>query len=367
MRKNLALAAALLLLLLPGLAIGQIPKVSPFNRPETLAYAGSIPLPNVHGRMDHMGVDVAGDRLFVAAYDNHTVEVVDLKTGKDVKSLPFNEPQNALYVPSVNRLFVSSSGDGTVKILNGTTFALEKTVQLPSDADNMRYDARRKHVLVDCCGAKFLHGKTVARRGEKNGAVVVLDLDGNIVGKIPTGGHPEALQPEQKGNRIFINVPDDHYIVVADLDTDKVLTQWVNPGCENYPMALDEAHHRDFVFCRNNSTIEVIDTETGEFLPSIAAATASQSDDMFFDPTNNRLYVLERSLIDPKNPYIPGPGMVDVIQEVDPNHYEKIENVTTTFAAQTGLLVPAMHKLFVSGPAQEATGQSARIQIYDLK
>jgi ABC-type enterochelin transport system permease subunit len=47
-----------------------------------------------------------------------------------VKSLELNEPQNSVYVPSVNHLFVSSSGDGTVKIFDGTTFSLQKTVQL---------------------------------------------------------------------------------------------------------------------------------------------------------------------------------------------------------------------------------------------
>ena len=63
-------------------------------QPAALTFIGSIPLANVSGRMDHMSVDLTGQRLFSAAFDNHTLEVIDLKTGKQVKSLPFDNPQD---------------------------------------------------------------------------------------------------------------------------------------------------------------------------------------------------------------------------------------------------------------------------------
>jgi hypothetical protein len=86
---------------------------------------------------------------------------------------------------------------------------------------------------------------------------------------------------------------------------------------------------------------------------------------MFFDPTKNRLYILSRILID-KNVRVEGPGIVDVIHEQDPNHYEKIATYTTGFGAQTGLFVPEWQKLFV-GSRRQPTGQSAEILIYDAK
>ena len=39
-------------------------------------------LPDVKGRIDHLGVDTKGNRLFVAAVDNHTLEVVDVNLGR---------------------------------------------------------------------------------------------------------------------------------------------------------------------------------------------------------------------------------------------------------------------------------------------
>src|SRR5579871_701761 len=360
MRTSFIYATALQLLVLPGLAIGQTTPQS--SQAPILTFAGRIPL-SVDGRIDHTSIDLAGQRLFSSLFGADTVVVIDLKTNKvinEIKSL--NKPQNSYYVPSVNRLFVSNQGDGTVKVFDGATFALQRTVQLSADADNIRYDARRRHVLVDYGGEKFLRGKVEARAGVKDGAVAVLDLEGNKVADIPTGGHPESLQLEQKGNRIFINSPDNHYVVVADLDTNKVLAHWDTPGCENYPMALDEDHHRIFVFCRNSpGYVSVIDTESGKQVMTVPATPGSSSDDMFFDPGKGRLYVMSSLQL------VPGePGVVDVIQQRDADHYERIATYPTAPVARDGLFVPELGKLFVSTPRQ-ATGQGGELLIYDTK
>src|SRR3954470_24770989 len=41
-----------------------------------------IPLPAVQKRIDHLAVDVRGQRLFVAALGNGSLEVIDLALGK---------------------------------------------------------------------------------------------------------------------------------------------------------------------------------------------------------------------------------------------------------------------------------------------
>lgn len=364
MRTTLAVAM-LQLLTLPALATAQT-AAPPANAPAVLTLAGRIPLARVRGRMDHVSVDVAGRRLFAAAFDNHTLEVIDLAAGRQVRTLRLDEPQQSYFVPEVNRLFAASSGDGTVKIFDGSTFALVRTVHLSSDADNMRYDAVRKHVLVDYGGEKYMFGAVSARNGEKDGAVAVMDLKGNIVGRIHIGGHPEALQLEQKtGNRVFINDPDKHEVVVADLSNDKVLAHW-KAGCENYPMALDEAHQRLFIFCRDRGYVAVFDTASGRRMTTVRATPGASSDDMFWDSGRNRLYVLARILVRGKSPHLAGPGIVDVIQEEDPDHYRMIATSATGFGAQTGMFVPQWGALFVAA-RQQPTGQSAEILEYDTK
>src|SRR5436190_11116976 len=75
----------------------------------------TIPLPNVEGRIDHLAVDLKGQRLFVAALGNDTVEILDLRAGTRVRSLTgFREPQGVAFIESLGRLFVSNGGTGAV-------------------------------------------------------------------------------------------------------------------------------------------------------------------------------------------------------------------------------------------------------------
>ena len=103
MRNTLVLALALPAVLLPSLALGQTPS--------TLELKSRIPLAKVDGRMDHVGVDVAGQRLFAAAFDNKTLEVIDVQAGKQVRTIAnLNHPQQSYFDAPSNHLFVSSEG-----------------------------------------------------------------------------------------------------------------------------------------------------------------------------------------------------------------------------------------------------------------
>ena len=57
------------------------------DEPAPLTVEAKIALPGVKGRIDHLAVDVAEQRLFIAALGNGTVEVVDLKSRERVQSV----------------------------------------------------------------------------------------------------------------------------------------------------------------------------------------------------------------------------------------------------------------------------------------
>src|SRR5215467_6150940 len=87
----------------------------------------TIPMPGVSGRMDHLGVDVEGGRLFAAALGDsqNTVEVIDLKAGRRVFSIRGQSmPQGIFYSADFKKLFVSNGKDGSVKTFRGDSFAL---------------------------------------------------------------------------------------------------------------------------------------------------------------------------------------------------------------------------------------------------
>ncbi len=322
-----------------------------------LTLTSRIPLANVQGRMDHVGVDVQGQRLFATAIDNRTVEVVDLRADKQVHTIAdVNRPQAAFYDPSSNRLFVSCGGDGSVKIFDGKTFQLLDTVKLSSDADNIRYDSRRRQVLVGYGGEKLLMGKVI--RGQGDGALAMLDDSGKKTGEIAVDAHPESFQLEKNGTRVFINVPDRHEIQVADLDKKQVLAHWPVRCTDSFPMTLDEGHHRLFVGCRQPASLEVFDTQSGKVVTSLPAPA---SDDIFYDAAKGRIYVLGN----PGDAKEAAPGFMDVFQQKDPDHYAKIASYPTGSGAWTGFFVPEWGKLFVSVRRQGE--QSAQILVYETK
>ena len=324
-----------------GAALGQ--------EPPALSPKSPIHLTKVEGRMDHLGIDVKGQRLFATAFDNHTLEVIDLKTGRQIHTIAnLNEPQGSFYDAANNRLFEANGGDGTVKIFDGTTYRLLQTVTLDLDADNVRYDVRGKHIVVGYGGEKFLAGK-VARPGG-GGALAILDSTGKNIAEIDMDAHPESFQLEKIGTRVFVNVPDKQEVEVADLVKGKVLARWPVSCTTNFPMALDEAHHRLFVGCRIPARLAVFDTETGKIVAS--PTIVEHTDDLFFDACRGRIYIL-------------GEGFIEAWREKDPDHYELIGRYPTPADGRTGLFVPDLGELFETIPHHGQQG--AQISVYEIK
>src|SRR6516162_4851495 len=202
------------LLVLTIRAIGQGPPV--------LSLHSGIPLTNVKGRIDHFSVDVRGQRLFVAAVANHTLEVIDLKSNKHVHTIAdLAEPQGVFYDAATNLLYVACALDGTTRVYDGTTFRSLTIVKFPDDADNIRYDARSKNVIVGYAGAKALRN-----REEGTGGLGFINSDGKKTGEIIIDAHPESFQLEKTGTRLFVNVPDKEEIEVVDTASRKVVAHW---------------------------------------------------------------------------------------------------------------------------------------------
>jgi DNA-binding beta-propeller fold protein YncE len=160
----------------------------------------TIAIPNVNGRIDHMDIDIKSQRLFVAELENNSLDVIDLKAAKRVHSISnnvlLNEPQSVIFIPELNRVFVSNGQDGTVGVFDAKSFSFIKKIKLPSDdADNMRYDPN------------------------------INATNYNVIGNISLNGHPESFQIEDNNEeasssgqkqRIFINVPQSNSIEVVD-------------------------------------------------------------------------------------------------------------------------------------------------------
>ena len=300
-----------------------------------LRAVGAIELPRVEGRIDHLAADLDGRRLFVAALGNNSLEIVDLAGMKVAKSVAgLDEPQGIRYLPAVRRVVVANGGDGTTKYFDGGTFAVTNTAKLSGDADNVRFDAKAGRVYV----------------GYGNGALAILDTDGKVLGDIRLAGHPESFQLESAGPRIFVNVPSAGQVAVVDRDKRAVVTTWpVTAARANYPMALDEPHHRLFIGCRNPARLLVYDTESGKLVSSVEVV--GDTDDLFYDPPKRRIYVAG------------GEGFITVLEQQDADRYRQIQRLATAAGARTALLVAELGQLFLAVPHRGS--QRAEIRVYE--
>ena len=297
----------------------------------------TIPLPNVEGRIDHLDMDVKGQRLFIAALGNNTVEVADLQKGARTQSLRgFNEPQGIRYLPASNSLVVANGGDGVIGFWDAASYKQVKTVRSSGDADNVRYDAAHNRIYV----------------GYGSGALAVLDEKGERLGDIPLGGHPESFQLDSTSGRAYINVPSRQEIAVADVNKMTVLAHWqVQVASANYPMALDSEHHRLFVMTRKPAHLLVYDTEAGKLILTLKAG--ADSDDVFYDAAKRRIYASF------------GEGTVMVYEQQDADHYQVIATVATVAGARTAFFSPDLRQLYVAVPHRN--NPTAEIRVYQVE
>jgi DNA-binding beta-propeller fold protein YncE len=322
---------------LPALLVcsGLVATTQAQNPTAPLTLDKTIPMPRVEGRIDHMAADVAGQRLFVAALGNNSVEVLDLKAGTSIRSVPgFAEPQGIAYVPELNRVFIANGQDGTCRILDGQSLQTISSLQCGEDADNVRYDAKAGRIYV----------------GYGDGALAVLDAKtGAKLTDIKLSGHPESFRLETGGPRIFVNVPKADHIAVLDRDKGEVIATWpLKEARSNFPLILDEANHRLFAGCRNPARVLVYDYATGKLVTSFTISR--DTDDLFFDAANKSLYVSC------------GQGAIDAIQQTDADHYTAAKPVPTATGARTSLFVPELRILCLAVPHRG--DQRAEVRIY---
>lgn len=300
-----------------------------------------IPVPNVAGRLDHFTADAKRRRLFVSALGNNTLEVIDVFAGKVIHSIKgLAQPQGPLYVPGVDKLYVANAEDGKVRVYDGATYTLRKSIDFGKDPDNIRYDEISKRVFVGF-------------GGEDGGIAMIDPLTDERVGEIfKTKGHPESFQVEASGGHIFVNVPDAGNMVESIDRKTGAVTRWPLKGLRaNYAMALNEEDHRLFTITRKTPMLVVLNTETGNEIARLRAA--GECDDVFFDTSRKRIYV------------IGGEGFISVFQQNDPDHYELIANVASGIGIRTGYFFTKRDRFYVGVPAKG--NEPAQVWTYEAE
>jgi len=108
-------------------------------------------------------------------------------------------PQGIGFAPESNRLAVANDRDGSCRLYDGASLQQIATVELNDDADNVRYDAASGRFWV----------------GYGDGGLAEIDPEsGKQTANLKLDAHPESFQLENKGKRIFVNVPNAGHVAV---------------------------------------------------------------------------------------------------------------------------------------------------------
>jgi hypothetical protein len=300
---------------------------------EPLELVAKIPLGDVRDRIDHMAIDLARQRLFVAELGNNSIGIVDLKAVRTIHTIAgLREPQGVGYAASTDTLWVASAGDGSVRFYRGDDYATAGRVELGEDADNIRIDEAANRAFV----------------GYGNGAVAVLDLTTRArIADIGLKSHPESFQLDAGGKRIFVNVPNAREVAVIDGVAGRQTGSWTTSAHGNFPMALDAARKRVVVVFRSPPRLVAYAMQDGGTGRSVD--TCGDADDVLVDARRRRVYVSC------------GEGYLDAFDE-DGDAYRRIARIATAPGARTALFVPELDRLFIAVRATPA--EHAAIWIY---
>lgn len=287
-----------------------------------------IVLTGVKGKFDHFAIDESGNRLFAAATGNKSVEVIDLTSDRIVESLNgLGKPHGLAWVGAKGRLFVADGEKASLEVFEGKPLKMVKTIPLSNDADDMAYDAASGLLYVG-------HGGDAANPA----SVAVIDTDRlTLVKQLPMGAHPEALELDEKGRRVFVNVSDTGEIAIVDAATQMKTKTWKLAGAKgNTPLAYDAADNVVLVGVRTPAKLVALNGPSGKEIAAIPSDTGA--DDLFYEPATRRAYL------------ITGSGAVDSYA-VSPEGKLTALGVTHTAAgAKTGLLVPSQGLLYIGVP-----------------
>jgi hypothetical protein len=214
------------------------------------------------------------------------------------------------------------------------------TASVSLGADAIGFDPQSTEIYVGSGGGDA---------NQEQGDLTVFNVaSGAQVAALTTDAHAGGSVVENHGERVFVLVPEKAEVVVLDRRTKVQAAKWTIPGIQkNVALALDEKNHRLFLGVRVPASIVVLDSDSGAVVAS--APTVATLDGLSFDSTTRRIYTSG------------GEGFVDVTQQIDADHYERIARIPTGPIARTSVFVPEWHRLYVALPRDKERGAELRV------
>jgi DNA-binding beta-propeller fold protein YncE len=308
----------------------------------------TIPMPGFTGDFDHFGLDLKGNRLFLASEDQKTVEVFDLRTGDRIHSIKgFGQPLTMAYLAESNRLIVTDGGDtDAVEEVDCKDYKIISTLKLGPGVDHSAYNPVTKYFYVENGGGP----------NDKTHVLTIIDTKsftkiGEIAG-LP-GNSNEGMVIDHEGKKLYVNLTGTDEIGVIDLCTRQLIAKWPLPDAHvAHAIALDESNRRLFTATRRPAQFIVFNMDTGKVVASVPCVGVNS--DMWVDFERKRLYVT-------------GSETASVFEQRDADHYEHVAEVPTAYRAKSSMFVPGLKRLYVADSGKGKPDAKLALQIFEVQ
>jgi YVTN family beta-propeller protein len=337
MRRSLAVAIECVCCLSLGLAVVAVPRAQ--SPAPTLKKVASLDLPGPGGkRFDYLTIAADAHYLISAHLAAGQTYVIDLRTNTLVATIADTPGVEGVeYVPELNKLYTSNSGDNTIGVVDLKQMKVIKKLPTEAKPDGSAYAAP-------------FHKLYVSDERGKAEAIVDVRTD-TIVKTLHFESETGMPQYDSVARRVYVNLQDQNIFAVIDPATDEVVGRYPVGRCEgNHGMTLDSEHHRAFLSCEGNHLMTVFNLDT--HAPIAFLEMAAGPDVIKFDPGLKRIYAACSS------------GAISVFQMDAPDRYRKLEDFPVEKRVHSLAVDPATHRVYA--PEQESGGQSvARMIVYD--
>jgi DNA-binding beta-propeller fold protein YncE len=304
-------------------------------------------MPGFTGDFDHFGVDIKGDRLFLAAEEHKTVEVFDLRTGDRIRSIEgFGQPLMMVYLPESNHLVVTDGGDSAVYLVDCKKYKIIRTIKLGPGVDHGVLNPVNRYYYVESGGGSNAPTHVLS----------IIDTEsfkhvGDIAG-LP-GNSNEGMVIDRQGKKLYVNLTGTDEVGVVDLDKRQLVAKWPLPDAQvAHPIMLDESNHRLFIATRKPAMFIVFNTDSGKPVASLPCVGVNS--DMSFDVARKRIYVT-------------GSETASVFEQRDADHYEHIADVPTAYRAKSSIFVPDLKRLYIAVSGKGKPDAKLELQIYEVQ
>ena len=307
----------------------------------------TMPMPGFTGDFDHFGVDLKGNRLFLAAEDQKTVEVFDLRTGEWIHSIKgFGHPLTMAYLPESDRLIVTNGDTDDVALVDCKEYKILNTLKLGKGVDHSALNPINKYLYVE---------NGAAPDGKTHSLSIIDTNTFRIVGEIPglPGESNESMVIDRAGKKLYVNLTGSDEVGVIDLNDRQIIARWPLPDAHvAHAIALDESNRRLFTATRKPPQFIVFDIDTGKVVTSLPCVGVNS--DMSLDVASKRIYVT-------------GSDTASVFEQRDADHYEHIAEVPTAYRAKSSVFVPELKRLYIADSSKGKPDAKMALQIFEVQ